>query len=301
MRAVATALMLLAVSATLSGQFVPQEGVSVGVVRGDGFLFGVATWSGGAWRPLTVSEPKTDRLALTTGGRQLPRDGWRLIRLADGVVRPLVLAEVITTRSHCVMVEGFVTDAPQERMPDSSPKPKIGVAIVGDAPLERPEDVVPQPDAASRRAAALVVRMVQTLEADTIRGERGARLRALDPSVRAAGTVRLAQFRRAAASDESQYFFEARKTYRGVRDHVFVSGWLSQARGGDLRIQTLRSWVAGRDGETTLVTSTVHGVIRLAPYRLVWLMEDHGYEGERYSLVDLAEGGRVLSVSGGGC
>lgn len=287
-RRIVAIVFALAVPA-VSAQVASPEGFAVGLVRADGFMHPVATWRDDGWQ------------ALTAAARQVPRDGWRFVPSSSDVARPLAIEGIVTTPSHCVQVEGFATDAPRRDEATSSPRLKAGVAVRGDLPFERPEDVASQPDQGSRRAAALVVRIVQALEADTIRGERGVRLRALVPSVRAAGIVRLAQFRRAATPDESQYFFEARKEYRGLRDHVFVSGWLSQTRWGDVRIETLRSWVAGRAGETTMVTSTVHGVIRQARYRLVWLLEDHAYEGESYSLVDLGAGGRVLTVSGGGC
>ena len=285
----------------LAAQFVIADGATVGLVRADGFLHPVATWRSGDWEPASGYDAGRDLVKLAPDVRGLPRDGWRFVPAGSDAARPMAAGEATTTRSHCQQVEGFATDVGRDAPERSWPQAKIGVALRSDVPFRRAEDVERQPDAASRRAAALIVQIVHAMETHAIRGAAGARLRSLDPSVRAGAAVRFVQFRRATTSGERHYFFEARKPYRGIPDHVFVSGWLVQTDRGDTRFGQLRSWIAGRGGETSFVTSIVHGVIAL-PNRVFWLVEDHGYEGERYAIVDLSrERGRIVEVPGGGC
>lgn len=298
MRRLAAVAVIVGASAALAAQFVLPDGLAVGVVRGDGLFVGVGTWRDGAWRPLTRYEGRSDRLALTPEARRLDRQGWQLTPLGNGTTRPLTLSTDVVAQSHCNDLEGFTTDAPREEVPESSPTPKIGVAVLG-APFERVQAVAGAADGDTRRVSSLIVQLVQAFEGDAVRSGQARRVGALTAKARAGGRVRVTQLVRAALTEETQYYFEARKDYAGVRDYVWASGFVTQGRFPSLRIDELRSRVAGR-GESVANPSIVLGVIRLRD-RLVWLIEEHGYEGEGFVLVDLAAGGRVLAVAGGGC
>ncbi len=283
--------------------------VAVGVACGDRTFVPVAARVGNRWKPLIEDEAGLDYFygVLTPDARRLPRQGWTLYPPRARVPQPLSLKSPLKKgeSSTCLGLDGFNSDAP--RLPrrhvfpyrSSDWAPQFGgVGVLGSARADLGEDVTAQPDEASRRVAARVVREVPAVERrvgretgdySPLRDFAGSDIRSV---------VRLSSMVRVRINDDEWYFFQAHKQYNPYLDSGYwyaalslnVHGWIRVASAGVSAFVMSGgfsddgAWKGGRSYRLV-------GVLLLGD-RTIWVTERSGWESTFYELFEVGPGER---------
>ena len=269
---------------------------AVGVVRGDGGFFPLASMEKGTWVTLRAFSSIGERSVYKlVDADRLPREGWTYVPSDSGVPRPLGIVDGITTDAYCARQEGFTTNAPPPIQKLGERHLMAGIAIRGDLSPVRIGDMVRQPDASGTRMTRFVVQLTNALETENASPQQ------IPLNQRDRVTVQVSTLARDRVGDGGAhgyvdyYYFEAHKHYRNVES--YASGWLVSSQGSLSVVSTTGG--LDRGGESSRQRGRVLGVMRLRRSS-VWVMEMRGYEGVDYVIMDPATG-QALNLSGGGC
>jgi hypothetical protein len=292
------AIVATAVAAGEQQQATSPASTFLGVVRGDGLLIPVASLVGDQWRQVrTVDSTGGAFRLLDPAG--WPRDRWMFHAIGAAPVRPLRLLGQVTTKAYCMEQDAFTTDAPPAGGAVEVARLMRGVAVTGTMAAAPVEDASSLQDDSRRRAAASIVQVTQSLEAD--------RLAAAGPSSplvrttaqqRQQATVVITTLSRVRQTFSDTYYFEARKRYGGFE--TYATGWLVSSRSSIALLNASGGVDSG--GETVRRRGRVLGALQTGP-GVTWVMEMRGYEGDSYQLLRIGSIGleQILSVHGGGC
>ncbi|MGB7219470.1 MAG: hypothetical protein WBD07_11745 [Vicinamibacterales bacterium] len=262
---------------------------AVGVVCEGGLLMPVAVRSQGAWRSLTESAEPGVPLKLTREAASLPRAGWTFVPFDANVVpRPLALQgpALLDDASVCADQEGFRTDAPANARA-RRPTDFIGIAVMGSLAVERVETVQHLPDPPSRRVGSLIVELAQALEAERVEASAtGSFLPSASQRSRTA--VDLDNMWRYRYAGNDWYYFAAQKDYSNddATGSTFIKGWFVAAVSGNGAALMKVDASVGNAADGVTAQTYALGVLRVDG-RIVWILDEHTYEGRSFELVDV--------------
>jgi hypothetical protein len=284
-----------------------DEKFAIAIVRANGGLIPFASYAGGQW---TKAWPEADEALEPTPnienvpsvwlkrGERVPNRWWLWPITGDKPIQTKIKG-VEVTDAHCQGQVALTTTLPTKEGYDHL---KLGVAVDSDRALGRIEEVN-RADADWKAAQKVITASFSRLEA-TKAAASNQRLIQETPSP----APEIRTLYREAKSSQSPLYFTAVKKYR-TRDPrdprceilTIMTGWLSPGDNGNMSLIAPKVYLTNCDA-MEVDTALPLAVIR-AGGRLFWVLQEHGYEDEKYVVAEIApvQVRYVISVNGGGC
>jgi len=282
--------------------------VAVAIARPDGYLVPFAAFANGRWERAwpAADEGNTDDPSFENTpsvwrrrGQPVPKT-WQVWPMTGA--RPLQarVKGIEAVEAHCQAQVALKTDL--QAIKAEHPE-KLGVAVDTNQPLVAIE-AAPKSDDIWNQAERTVATGFSQLEA------RRAQASPLQiPRETPRPTVRVTALYRESQSARSPLYFVAEKPYQTVRTPAepkcnavtIMTGWLTRTDDDRLTLRAPRIFLTDCDGMEVRAAEPL-AAIHLTD-RLFWILQEHGYEDERYIVAEIAPAGIQyrLSVNGGGC
>ena len=308
MRRMRHPLPLVLAAALATAAAAQDQRFTVAIVRPDGALVPFAAYDAGRWeRAWPEADEATDIEAVDNVPSVWRRRGVRVpdvwhVWPASGA--PAIQAQVNgieLVQTHCQQQIALKTDLPGVKARN---RLKFGIAIdSARIPVSAVEEVHRSDAhwAAAERAALAGFSQLEAAQASNDREDL--------PRETPAPVARITALYREMQAPQSPMYFVAEKKYRTARSPqdaqctamTIMTGWLVLTDSDAYAVLDPKVFVTDCDAKV-VQTAVPLGAFRVST-QLYWVMEEHAYEGEGYSIAELRRSGirYPIQVNGGGC
>jgi hypothetical protein len=299
---------LVAATAIASNATAQSQRFAIAIARFDGRLVPFAAYDRGQWARAwpdadsRIEAPRTvdDVDSIWRRRRERVPPVWHVWPASGGASLEARVNGVEVAETHCVGQLALRTDLPPRR----GERPlKFGIAIDSTVPITAVDPVLSS-DPLWTTATQLALTNLSKLEIAAAQRQHVQLPRETPPP-----TSRITMLYRERSSPRSPLYFIAEKKYRTAAypqdptcERVTVmTGWLVPTTSGELVLENPRIFLSDCDRKEVSAALPL-GAIHIAD-RLFWVLQEDGYESERYIIADVAskQTRYVVDVHGGGC